>query len=53
MKIQLNDKVTKQDAENAIRDFIKDTPKYEDHDIKILAIVLMAHGGEINGSPDW
>ena len=57
MKIQLNDtngsKVTKKAVETAILDFIKETPKYEDHDIKILAIVLMAHGGEINGSPDW
>ena len=56
MKIQLNDthgsKVTKQTAENAILEFIKNTP--DNPEIKILAIVLMAHGGENDhGSPDW
>ena len=56
MKIQLNDtnssKVTKKSVETAILEFIDKTPKY--HDIKILAIVLMAHGGEnAHGNPDW
>ena len=58
MKILLNDtngsKVTKKSVETAILEFIDKTPKYEYHDIKILAIVLMAHGGEnAHGSPDW
>ena len=56
MKIQLNDtngsKVTKKTVCSAIKEFIRNTPT--DHEIKILAIVLMAHGGEnAHGSPDW
>ena len=51
MKIQLNDtngsKVTQKTVECAIKEFIRNTPT--DHEIKILAIVLMAHGGE----NDW
>ena len=52
MKIRLNGNVTKRSVQSAIQKFIRDTPT--DHEIKILAIVLMAHGGEnAHGSPDW
>ena len=52
MKIQLNDKVTQKTARKAITEFISETP--DNPEIKVLAIVLMAHGGEnAHGSPDW
>ena len=45
MKIRLNGYVTKDNVQNAIKQFVRDTPTWN-HGIKILAIVLMAHGGE-------
>ena len=42
MKIRLNGYVTKDNVQNAIEQFVRDKPV----GIKILAIVLMAHGGE-------
>ena len=45
MKIRLNGYVTKENVQNAIEQFVRDTPN-SNHGIKILAIVLMAHGGE-------
>ena len=39
-------------VDSAIKNFVSKTPT--NHKIKILAIVLMAHGGEnAHGSPDW
>ena len=45
MKIRLNGYVTKDNVQNAIKQFVRDTPTWN-HEIKILSIVLMAHGGE-------
>ena len=47
MKIRLNGHVTKESVKIAIEKFVQDTPTW--NRIKILAIVLMAHGGE----DDW
>ena len=44
-KIRLNGHVTENNVQNAIEQFVRDTPN-SNHGIKILAIVLMAHGGE-------
>jgi len=45
MKIRLNGRVTKDNVQKAIEQFVQNTPT-SNHGIKILAIVLMAHGGE-------
>ena len=47
IKIRLNGNVTKESVKIAIEKFVQDTPT--SNRIKILAIVLMAHGGE----DDW
>ena len=45
MKIRLNRYVTKDNVQHAIKQFVRNEPT-SNHGIKILAIVLMAHGGE-------
>ena len=45
MKIRLNGYVTKENVQVEIKKFVRNTPT-SNHGIKILAIVLMAYGGE-------